>query len=191
DARHRCFPGCWCGADGAGSVGAVLHRRALRAGQDLALAQTQKGRQPVRRSATGLIRRKSCLVPEDVCIEEDDLFPVPSAGPIVDEVMRALESAKHWQFDAFKLCEVTQGHPLSALGYYTLHQAGLITHFNMKPAHLARFLRAIEDGYINNPYHSKTHAADVLQTYNLILKRGGLIPGYVDPLTHVACLLAA
>ncbi|KAL6764769.1 3'5'-cyclic nucleotide phosphodiesterase [Haematococcus lacustris] len=105
--------------------------------------------------------------------------------------MRALESAKHWQFDAFKLCEVTQGHPLSALGYYTLHQAGLITHFNMKPAHLARFLRAIEDGYINNPYHSKTHAADVLQTYNLILKRGGLIPGYVDPLTHVACLLAA
>ncbi|KAL6763789.1 3'5'-cyclic nucleotide phosphodiesterase [Haematococcus lacustris] len=107
------------------------------------------------------------------------------------QMVRVLESANHWQFDAFKLCEVTEGHTLSALGYYTLHQAGLINHFRMKPTHLARFLRAVEDGYINNPYHNKTHAADVLQTFHLILRRGGLIPGYVDPLTHVACLLAA
>lgn len=56
----------------------------------------------------------------------------------------------------------------------------------------ARYLRSIEDGYsANNPYHSRTHAADVLQTLHVILTQGGLTPGYADPLTHLACYLAA
>ncbi|KAJ9513056.1 hypothetical protein QJQ45_029455 [Haematococcus lacustris] len=193
-------------ADGAGRMGAVLHRKAMRPGQDSLRVQTHKvclgwrhseclaalqSRKPVRSSPMGLKRpSSSSQVSEDEYVE-DDTFPEPNAGPMVDEMVRVLESANHWQFDAFKLCEVTEGHTLSALGYYTLHQAGLINHFRMKPTHLARFLRAVEDGYINNPYHNKTHAADVLQTFHLILRRGGLIPGYVDPLTHVACLLAA
>jgi hypothetical protein len=55
----------------------------------------------------------------------------------------------------------------------------------------SRFLRAVEHGYVDNPYHSATHAADVLQTFGTILKRSGMIPGYVDPVTHLACLFAA
>ncbi len=56
---------------------------------------------------------------------------------------------------------------------------------------LSRFLRQVEQGYRDNPYHNKVHAADVVQSMHIILKRGGLVPGYADPLTHLACLLAA
>ncbi len=39
--------------------------------------------------------------------------------------------------------------------------------------------------------HNKIHAADVLQTFHVLICRGGLTPGYVDPLTHLACYIAA
>ena len=42
-----------------------------------------------------------------------------------------------------------------------------------------------------NPYHNCTHAADVLQTMHVLLHRGGLVPGYADPLSLLACYLAA
>ncbi len=54
-----------------------------------------------------------------------------------------------------------------------------------------RFLRRVETGYQANPYHSSVHAADVLQTLSVLVTRSGLAPGYADPLTHMACLLAA
>ncbi|KXZ47713.1 hypothetical protein GPECTOR_33g595 [Gonium pectorale] len=67
----------------------------------------------------------------------------------------------------------------------------VFTEFDIKPQMLARFLRRLEEGYRPNPYHSKTHAADVLQTFNVVIHRGGLSPGYVDPLSLMACYLAA
>ena len=42
-----------------------------------------------------------------------------------------------------------------------------------------------------NPYHNSTHATDVLQTLHVLLHRGGLVPGYADPITLLACYLAA
>lgn len=59
------------------------------------------------------------------------------------------------------------------------------------PDHLLRFLHCVEEGYKKNPYHNSTHAADVLQTMHVLLHRGGLVPGYADPMTLMACYLAA
>ena len=56
---------------------------------------------------------------------------------------------------------------------------------------MLRFLRRVEEGYKMNPYHNCTHAADVLQTLYVLLHRGGLVPGYADPITLLACYLAA
>ena len=33
----------------------------------------------------------------------------------------------------------------------------------------------IEDGYPSNPYHCRTHAADVLRMMHLLLGRGGVM----------------
>jgi len=110
---------------------------------------------------------------------------------IMEQLDAALASALDWQFDAFALAEASNGHPLSTLGYYLFHKAGLMEHFNLKPVNLARYLRRIEEGYKSNPYHNATHAADVLQTFSVIINRGGLTPGYVDPLSMLACYSAA
>ena len=56
---------------------------------------------------------------------------------------------------------------------------------------LFRFLHRVEEGYKNNPYHNSTHAADVLQTLHVLLHRGGLVPGYADPMSLLACYVAA
>lgn len=169
-----------------------------------------------------------------------------------------------------QLHDVTRGHPLSTLAYFLLHETHLIDKFRLKRPALARYLRAIEEGYrcvptyipysecilsvhismhVNSscqrvhryvrqpahlsatgelllplrpscpeqrdvalaectcqlqcaaplqplycrdcPYHNRTHASDVLQTMHVIVTRSGLLPHYADPLTHLACYLAA
>ncbi|KAJ9515550.1 hypothetical protein QJQ45_021631 [Haematococcus lacustris] len=77
-----------------------------------------------------------------------------------------------WSFDAFELSEVSGGRPLSTLAFALLRRMHLIQHFQLREGHLARFLCAIEDGYPNNPYHCRTHAADVLRTVHCMMTRG-------------------
>lgn len=117
-------------------------------------------------------------------------LPGPEMPPI-EEVEHVLASANDWQFDAFALAEATNGHPLSALAFFLFSKQGLIDQFKLKPTALARFLRRVESGYKTNPYHNATHASDVLQTMHCILTRGGLMPGYVDPMHLMACYTAA
>jgi hypothetical protein len=119
-----------------------------------------------------------------------DKLPSPQMPPI-EHVEQALQSANDWQFDAFALSEATNGHPLSTLAYFLFSKQGLVDHYQLRPTALARFLRRIESGYRTNPYHNATHASDVLQTMHCIITRGGLMPGYVDPMHLMACYTAA
>eukprot|EP00798_Chlamydomonas_sp_ICE-L_P009451 gene9451-32432_t len=64
---------------------------------------------------------------------------------------------------------------------------------------LLNFLYRIEEGYLDNPYHSKVHAADVLRTKHAILTRGGVMKVLAPPemnesmrdITMLACYLSA
>lgn len=65
---------------------------------------------------------------------------------------RVLEAAyTSWTFDSFKLAEVTDGHPLSALAWFLFARSGLISTFGIQPLKLARALHRLEAGYSRNP----------------------------------------
>lgn len=106
----------------------------------------------------------------------------------VDSVLATVDD---WQFDAFRLHDATAGHPLSTLSFYLLQRSGLVEKYQMDAVRLARFLRRIEDGYPDNPYHNRTHAADVLQSMHVMLTRGGLIRRLGEDLAMLAGYLAA
>jgi hypothetical protein len=74
----------------------------------------------------------------------------PPAMETVEQLLAEAESS--WTFNSFALAEATQGHPLSTLAFYLFSRANLLTYFNINPIKLARFLRAVEDGYRDVPY---------------------------------------
>ena len=57
---------------------------------------------------------------------------------MLSQVEFELNQSFEWQFDAFRLSEVTGGRALSTLGYFLLSKSGLIDHFNLKPSVLTR-----------------------------------------------------
>lgn len=70
-------------------------------------------------------------------------------------------------------------------GYRFLEQLGI------KEETLVQFLNAIENMYIDNPYHNKIHAADVTQTLHVLLHMGGSHLASDDPMELFALLIAA
>ncbi|KAF5833462.1 hypothetical protein DUNSADRAFT_10217 [Dunaliella salina] len=58
-----------------------------------------------------------------------------------------------------------------------------------RPANSSSFLLTVEDRYIDNPYHNRIHAADVLRTLHVMMSRGGIRQAMHS--THDIALLAA
>ena len=54
------------------------------------------------------------------------------------QVMQALSAANQWSFDAFELSEITNGHGLSALGYFLIASSGLVQVFKINGTTLAK-----------------------------------------------------
>jgi len=92
------------------------------------------------------------------------------------QIEQALEvSYDSFTFDAFKLAQLTQGHPLSTMAYFILQKSKLLSSLNLDAIKTARFLRKIEAGYRKeNPYHNATHACNVLQVraYSVVQAEG-------------------
>ncbi|KAG2447555.1 hypothetical protein HYH02_007479 [Chlamydomonas schloesseri] len=119
------------------------------------------------------------------------LQPVAIPPTIIEDSEKVLRLVDSWEFDTWALQEATQGHALSVLGFYLMQRAGLVSRFRLKPVVLARLLRAIESGYLDNPYHSAIHAADVLQTLHVIIHSAQLHVHYLDALGLLASYYAA
>lgn len=110
---------------------------------------------------------------------------------LTQSIKDVLDNSLNWEFDIFKLEEVTGRRPLAYLGM------NLLTHYNVNKTlgvderTLFNWLSVIEQHYhIDNSYHNSTHAADVMQATSVFLDRDR-IKRSLDDLDEACCLIAA
>lgn len=83
------------------------------------------------------------------------------ANPII---MELLEESLSWDFDIFKLEEITDYHPLLYLGMEMFRRFDVFSTLNIDENVCKAWLAVIEAHYHkSNTYHNSTHAADVMQ----------------------------
>ncbi|GAX78429.1 hypothetical protein CEUSTIGMA_g5870.t1 [Chlamydomonas eustigma] len=92
-----------------------------------------------------------------------------------EKVSAVLSKIERWHFDAFELAAVSDGRPLSFLAFFLFKRHGLLKRFQLDEIKLLRFLHRVEEGYPNNPYHCRIHAADVLRSLHVVLTKGGVL----------------
>lgn len=86
--------------------------------------------------------------------------------------------------------ELTVGRSLTFMGLWYLSKFGIIQKYNLSVSTLKAFFSKVENGYKDNPYHNKLHAADVLQTVCCFLK-GARIAEILSPLEIFGAIIAA
>ena len=93
----------------------------------------------------------------DASLEDEqssgDLASMPNicTAPI-PEVEAVLRTADHWHFDAFRLTEVSQGYPLSTLGFWLIQQNRVAKEFSESShshALLAAYPRKSESSHLH------------------------------------------
>jgi len=69
-----------------------------------------------------------------------------------------------WEIDVVRFAAIPEvgEMPLLVLGHYIIVQMGLDVGLKLDMNRMNNWLRAIEDAYLDNPYHNHLHAADVM-----------------------------
>lgn len=65
------------------------------------------------------------------------------------------DAESNWQFDIFSLAEETPGCTLSVLSAHLAGTTGLAHEFSMDEQKFLNYIRKIESGYKDNPYHNR------------------------------------
>ena len=97
-----------------------------------------------------------------------------AAKPGKEELNSVFEKLDKWNYDAFKINELSNGHPLFFTSYAIFLKYDLLNKFNINEKVLISFLREVEAGYRPVPYHNNMHATDVTQCMHYIISKGGL-----------------
>ncbi|KAI8925593.1 hypothetical protein BC831DRAFT_460202 [Entophlyctis helioformis] len=85
------------------------------------------------------------------------------------EIDAYLECSLTEEFDVFKLADICHGAPLYHLTMYFLRKFDLLGTIGIHDSIARTFMQRIEAAYHDLPYHSSTHAADVLQTAGMLI----------------------
>ncbi|KAG5898657.1 hypothetical protein JTB14_005416 [Gonioctena quinquepunctata] len=113
------------------------------------------------------------------------LHKIPTA------LKEVLENSLSWDFDIFKLEEMTKRRPLTQLGMSLFAHFEVATVINCDEKTLFNWLTVIEANYhIENAYHNSTHAADVMQATAGFLDKDRM-KSIMEPLDEATSLIAA
>lgn len=108
------------------------------------------------------------------------------------EVKQCLRTLDLNDFDVFELKRITNGKELFTLMDILFKRSNLFSLLNVNEKRFTDFVSRIETGYNPVPYHTATHAADVVQTLHYFLtscSAGDLLQ--ITPVETAACYLAA
>jgi len=87
------------------------------------------------------------------------------------EVNKWLRKADSWdEFDVWQYQAVSDGYPLSRLFLHYLDGADLFQRCGINRNTFINYVRKLEEGYLNVPYHNNVHATDVLHATHYMLK---------------------
>ena len=81
---------------------------------------------------------------------------------VSDDVRAFLGDLTSWDLDVLELSVMTNGRPLYVLAFQIAMRYELLSEISCSQQTFANFITAIESGYLKNPYHNSSHAADVL-----------------------------
>ncbi|XP_037509576.2 high affinity cAMP-specific and IBMX-insensitive 3',5'-cyclic phosphodiesterase 8A-like [Rhipicephalus sanguineus] len=160
---------------------------------DLVAGLTSTGQKPtgVRRLSHETALMKVNVVkatPSTTTTAHGCLSPSLAAAP--SKIRELLENDVKWDFDIIELESHTARRPLIWLGMSVFAKFSVHTSLECDDTIISNWLQLIESHYQDNPYHTSTHAADVMQAtaYFLLRLRNKDI---FDPLDEAICLLSA
>ncbi|KAM7342957.1 phosphodiesterase 8 isoform 2-T2 [Cochliomyia hominivorax] len=107
-------------------------------------------------------------------------------------IMEILEESLNWEFNIFKLEEVTEKHPLLYLGMEIFRRFDVFSTLGVDETVCKNWLALMESHYhADNSYHNSTHAADVLQATGVFISQLAAKDLVMDRLEEATALIAA
>lgn len=111
--------------------------------------------------------------------------------PYEDDLGKMLGEIDRWGIDIFRIGELSNNRPLTAVAYAAFQSRDLLKTFLIPPKTFITFMMTLEDHYVkDNPFHNSMHAADVTQSTNVLLNTPAL-ESVFTPLEIMAALFAA
>uniref|UniRef100_A0A1B6DRH6 Phosphodiesterase n=1 Tax=Clastoptera arizonana TaxID=38151 RepID=A0A1B6DRH6_9HEMI len=111
--------------------------------------------------------------------------------PFEEELGKSLGEIDKWGIDIFRISELSNNRPLTAVAYSAFQSRELLKTFMIPAKTFIQFMMTLEDHYVkDNPFHNSTHAADVTQSTNVLLNSPAL-ESVFTPLEIMAALFAA
>ncbi|CAG9857884.1 unnamed protein product [Phyllotreta striolata] len=148
---------------------------------DLITALLSKQPQP---TLSGSSRRSS----NDSSVFRQSRSGLPKAPAVIKDL---LDTCLSWDFDIFRLEDLTGHRPLQYLGMTLFHHFDVANVLNCDEKTLHNWLTVIEANYHSeNTYHNSTHAADVMQATAGFLEKDRM-KSIMEQLDEATTLIAA
>lgn len=75
----------------------------------------------------------------------------------------------------FNYSKLAEGHDLACMANFLFQRKDFFDALDIESDVFQEFIMKIQNGYLPNPYHTQTHAADVLQTVNYLIVKGEFV----------------
>ena len=137
----------------------------------------------------GLLTGEAAPVP--LVLKKTDSIQLDDIIELLSKNTELFDGILHPNFNIFELSKVIgRKQTLPALAYKVFHDLNLLTY--VEEVTFINFMKEVQSGYLDNPYHNDIHACEVLLVLNIFLRTGKFIEILeLDDLDVFSALLSA